>query len=199
MPSLFAKSDLFDLIEKIEKEERLDAEDGVRLLESRDILALGYMANVVRERKHGGRTFFTMQNEVRYPNGWDAILHYGEMKGAEERITRLLKIRELQEQTGKFLAFMPLSDPFMYAEVDETGGAGSATGFEDLKMLAVSRIMLDNIEHIKTLWVKLGLKLTQVALSFGVDYVDFYVGKSLTKETVVRVIRSAGRDAVETE
>jgi Thiamine biosynthesis enzyme ThiH and related uncharacterized enzymes len=62
LSSLFAPSELFDLIEKVEKGERLDRDDGVRLMNSQDILALGYMANIVRERKNGNQTFLLSSN-----------------------------------------------------------------------------------------------------------------------------------------
>ena len=225
--SLLAQSDLFDLIEKVEKGERLDEADGLRLLKSRDILALGYMANLIRERRHGKQAFFTLRTdtdtdaetktdtdtntlqtdtETIRTEGYshfsrDAVLPYGEVRGAEARLERILKIREEQDRTGSFSAFMPLSDAFSDVfnkeETDEISGIGAATGLEDLKVLAVSRILLDNIPHIKTQGVMLGLKLTQVSLAFGVDYIDFFVGGGLTRQSVIRLIQAAGREAAE--
>ena len=197
MSSLFAASELFDLIEKIENGERLDHDAGVRMMKSQDILALGYMANIVRERKNGNQTYFTVNRQINYPNVHEATMVYGSMESTEERIDHLLKLRTLQDQTDEFLSFIPLSyDPKEDALFDGTMGSGTTTGIEDLKVLAISRILLDNFDHIKAFWSMLGLKLTQVSLAFGVDYLDGYV-EVMTKRAMTHMIQKAGRDAVE--
>jgi aminodeoxyfutalosine synthase len=196
LPSLFAPSELFDLIEKVEKGERLDHDAGVRLINSQDILALGYMANIVRERKNGNQTYFIVNQQVNYINVHDATLRYGAMESTEEQIDHLLQLRSLQDQTGEFLSFTPLSDDPKDKELEGTMGVGTTTGIEDLKVLAISRILLDNFAHIKTSWIMLGLKLTQVSLAFGVDDLD---GNGVTKRAMIHMIQKAGRDAVERE
>ena len=232
MPSLFAQSELFDLIEKVEKGERLDYDAGVRMMNSQDILALGYMANIVRERKNGNQTYFMVSELVQlklnietsvgestpteaeygvplplvevgvsrldrhfnYTDVHDATMLYGNMASAEERIDHLLQLRALQDETGEFLSFTPLSDDPKDALPDETMGVGTTTGIEDLKVLAISRILLDNFDHIKVFCIMLGLKLTQVSLAFGVDDLD---GNVVTKQAMIHMIQKAGRDAVE--
>ena len=196
MPSLFASSELFDLIEKVEKGERLDHDAGVRMMNSQDILVLGYMANIVRERKNGNQTYFIVNRPLNYTNVQDATMLYGSMESTEERIDQMLQLRALQDQTGQFLSFIPLSEYPKDALLDGTMGVGTTTGIEDLKVLAISRILLDNFDHIKAFWGILGLKLTQVSLAFGVDYLEGNV-EVMTKRAMIHLIQKAGRDAVE--
>ena len=217
MPSLFEQSELYDLIEKVEKGERLEFDDGVRMMKSQDILVLGYMANLVRERKNGNQTYFIVNHPINYANvgselgnSTNATMRYGNSETTEERIDQLLQLREQQDRTGGFLTFIPL--PFCSETVKSAGnmGVGTTTGFEDLKMLAVSRILLDNFNHIKGLWIMLGPKLAQVSLAFGVDDLDGTVveeriihsagnetSQVMTKRALIQLIQKAGRDAVE--
>ena len=194
MPSLFAPSELFDLIEKVEKGERLDHDAGVRMMNSQDILALGYMANIVRERKNGNQTYFIVNRHFNYTNVHDATMLYGNMESTEEQIDHLLQLRALQDQTGEFLSFIPLPYYPKDAKLEGTMGVETTTGIEDLKVLAISRILLDNFDHIKVFCIMLGLKLTQVSLAFGVDDLD---GNVVTKRAMIHMIQKAGRDAVE--
>lgn len=194
MPSLFASSELFDLIEKVEKGERLDHDAGVRMMNSHDILALGTMANIVRERKNGNRTYFNVNRPVNESNLKDATMLYGDKESTEERIAHLLQLRAQQDQTGGFESFLPLAYYPKESKIEGTMGIGTTTGLEDLKVLAISRILLDNFDHIKAYWIMLGLKLTQVSLAFGVDELE---GNGVTKTAMTRVIEKAGRDAVE--
>lgn len=194
MPSLFVSSELFDLIEKVEKGERLDRESGVRMMKSQDILALGYMANIVRERMNGNQTYFVVDRPFKDTNVHEATMAYGNLESPEERIDYLLQLRALQDQTGELLSFIPL--PY-YPEdtiLEGTMGVGTTTGLEDLKVLAISRILLDNFDHIKTSLILLGHKLTQVSLAFGVDDLE---GNEVTKQAMTHMIQKAGRDAVE--
>lgn len=353
--SLFRQSKLQDLINLVGKGERLDFEAGVRLLESKDLLALGYMANLVRERKNGNKAYFIVNRHINHTNvcvnlcrfcaygvpqedgraftltlaeieekarqaaveniseihivgglnpeldyvyylkmlqsikrvlpyvclqaftaveidyftqitgyplkrvltdlrevGLDSLpgggaeifsprvrtiicpqkiscerwleIHetahrlgmrtnatilYGHVETAEERIAHLLKLRELQDKTRGFLAFIPLPFSPGNTQMEDSISVGT-TGFEDLKMLAVSRIMLDNFDHIKAFWIMLGPRLAQVSLQFGVDDLDGTVveeqiihatgvqtGQVMSKKTLVNLIRKAGREAVE--
>lgn len=208
MPSLFASSELSDLIKKVEKGERLDRDAGVRLMNSQDILALGYMANIVRERKNGNLTYFRVNGH--FTNGHQATMVYGTMEASEQRIDHLLQLRALQDQTSQFLSFLPLSYDPKDTLLEGTMGAGTTTGIEDLKVLAISRILLDNFDHIKAFWIMLGLKLTQVSLAFGVDDLEGNVVETrisqvegvdtslvVTKRAMIHMIQKAGRDAVE--
>lgn len=194
MPSLFTPSELFDLIEKVKKGERLDHDAGVRMLNSQDILALGTMANILRERKNGNQTYFSVSQPINDTDVHNARMLYGAMKSTEECIDYLLQLRALQDQKGEFLSFIPLNYDSKDEKVEGTMGVATTTGLEDLKVLAVSRILLDNFDHIKTSWIMLGLKLTQVSLAFGVDDIE---GNGVTKRAMIHMIQKAGRDAVE--
>jgi len=210
LSSLFAPSELFDLIEKVEKGERLDRDDGVRLMNSQDILALGYMANIVRERKNGNQTFFIIKQHLNYTNVHDATMFYGNMESAEEQIDHLLQLRVLQDQKGEVRSFIALSCYPKDTVLAGTMGNGTTTGIDDLKVLAISRILLDNFDHIKASWIMLGLKLAQVSLAFGVDCLEGNIveerishsggvdlSQGMTKRAMIHMIQKAGRDAVE--
>lgn len=220
MPSLFAQSELADLIDKVEKGQRLDLDAGMRLMKSQEILALGYMANIVRERKNGNQTYFLVNRPVDYANiiasleedekRAAAFMTYGNQATEETLINSLLQLRELQDQKEEFLAFSPIPDYLNTENLAGNMGVGSTTGYEDLKILAVSRILLDNFSHIKTFWRLLGPKLAQVSLAFGVDDLDGTVmeergapvlgpesSQIMSKRALIHLIQKAGRDAVE--
>ncbi|HZK52871.1 MAG TPA: FO synthase [Desulfosporosinus sp.] len=194
MPSLFAKSKLFDLIDKVEKGERLDHDAAVRLMNSQDILALGTMANIVRERKNGHQTFYCINPTFKDTNVHHATMIYGNLVSREEQLDHLFRLRALQDKTGEFVSFSPRSSDTTDQPLDGTTDIGTTTGIEDLKAMAISRILLDNFDHIKASWNLLGLKLTQVSLAFGVDDLT---GREVTRKAVIQVIQKAGRVAVE--
>lgn len=99
----------------------------------------------------------------------NATMLYGHMETVAERVEHLVRLREAQDETGGFLAFIPLA--FHPANTGLSDLAGPSA-IDDLKTLAISRLMLDNIPHIKAFWVMLGPKLSQISLCFGVDDVD---------------------------
>ena len=134
---------------------------------------------------------------------------YGHVETIEERVEHLLRLRELQDETGGFLAFVPLAVHLENTRLDLDGGFGP-TGADDLKMIAASRLLLDNVAHIKAYWISIGLPLAQVALAFGADDVQGTVGREQVfhaagahteteqgVERLVRFIRAAGRVPVE--
>jgi aminodeoxyfutalosine synthase len=344
---------LLPILDKVRAQRRLDASDGVTLYRSHDLLALGYMANLVRERLHGNATYFNVNRHInptdvcvascrlcafgkrvrdpraytmsleqawevagqgwseavtefhvvgglhpeltldwycelfrglklRYPSvhlkaltmvevaylarrsglsvretllrmkdaGVDSLpgggaeifservrriicdhkidgdqwlevartahqlgLHsnctmlYGHIETIEDRVDHLLKLRNLQDETGGFLAFIPLAfhpanTPLRHIPV--------TTGFDDLKNIAVARLLLDNIPHIKAYWVMLTPRIAQVAQRFGADDIDGTVveeriyhdagattAQALRRSELLRLIRLAGRDPVE--
>jgi len=96
----------------------------------------------------------------------NATMLYGHIETDEDRVDHALRLRELQDETRGFYSFIPLS---YNAENTPMGKLGEAGGFLDLKVYAVSRLLLDNVPHIKAHWITTGLKLGQVALSFGID------------------------------
>jgi aminodeoxyfutalosine synthase len=137
----------------------------------------------------------------------NATMLYGHIETPEDRIDHLLKLRSLQDKTNGFQAFIPLS---FHSQNTEIKKSAYTTGFDDLKTLAVSRLMLDNFDHIKAYWVMLGEKIAQVSLSFGVDDLDGTVVEekitkaaggttdgSMTKDEIVYLIKQAGRTPVE--
>jgi aminodeoxyfutalosine synthase len=137
----------------------------------------------------------------------NATMLYGHIEPYEHRVDHLIKLRDLQDKTGGFQAFIPLSFQPQNSEIKKTA---YTTGFDDLKTLAVSRLMLDNVDHIKGYWVMLGEKIAQISLSFGVDdldgtVVDERIAKaaggttdgSMTKDEIVRLIKQADRTPVE--
>ena len=127
----------------------------------------------------------------------------------EERIEHLLRLRDQQDRTGGFLAFIPLAF-HPKNTVFERRGFAFQTGAADLKMLAVSRLMLDNIANIKAYWISLTLPVAQIALHFGANDVQGTLvreeifraagstaGTEQTLEELVRTVRAAGRVPVQ--
>lgn len=132
---------------------------------------------------------------------------YGHVETFEERVDHMLKIRETQDETGGFTCFIPLA---FQPENNDLGKKEHTSGIDDLKTIAVSRLLLDNIPHIKSYWVMLGEKIAQVALNFGADDMDgtvmeekiahFAGAKSPTqqqKERLVKLIKEADKIPVE--
>ncbi len=314
MSAVIANSEIADLVEKAEAGERLTAADGLRLFRTRDIAALGYAANMVRERLHGNTTTYIVNRYLHYSNvcwdtcrfcsfyrkpgepgsftrtvpeivawarrfegqgvqelhivgglhpalkydyyldmlrglkavlpetsvkGFTAVevdwfariarkdastvlreLHkagldsltgggaeifaehvrkqicpnkinaaryfeihgyahemglktqvtmlYGHMESDEDRVDHLLRVRDHQDATNGFQVFIPLA----YHPENNALKARRASGVTDLKVYAVSRLLLDNVPHLKCYWISAGLKLAQVALGYGVDDLD---------------------------
>lgn len=148
----------------------------------------------------------TLVNELGIPA--NATMLYGHVETAEERVDHLIKIRELQDRTGKIMSFIPLA---FQPENHEMSDLPGTTGFDDLKVHAVSRLMLDNVPHIKGLWTTMGVKTAQASLHFGVDdlggtfdderVMDEAGAKTragLSVKELERMIRDAGRTPVET-
>lgn len=346
-------SGLEDIYEKVKEQNRLSFEDGVRLYESHDLLALGSMANMVRERKNGTRAYYIYNQHINYsnictnlcrfcafgkdrkdpaayemtieevvekirermnepvsevhivgglnpdlpysyyldmlkeikkvrpsihiqaftvveiahladiakksietvleelkeaglgsipgggaevfsprireklcpkklsPEGWlntakiahraglrsNATMLYGHIETYKERVEHLTALRDAQDETGGFLTFIPLA---FHPRNTDLETLSPTTGFEDLKNIAVARLMLDNFDHIKAYWVMIGPKLAQIALSFGADDIDGTVieekithmaggetSQALTRKDLRKFIRAAGREPVE--
>src|SRR5438067_4571399 len=99
----------------------------------------------------------------------NATMLYGHIEKPLHRIDHLCKLRELQDETGGFQTFIPLAfhpDNTRLSDIKKTSGV------MDLRVMAISRLMLDNFPHIKAYWIMLGIKTAQVALSFGADDLD---------------------------
>jgi aminodeoxyfutalosine synthase len=137
---------------------------------------------------------------------------YGHVETMEERVDHLLALRGLQDETGGFLTYIPLAYHPDHNELGEAlGRTGTATtGFDDLKNLAVGRLVLDNIPHVKTHWPMVTPFISQVALGFGCDdlegtvvfervYHEAGAGTPmwLSYDEIVGLIRAAGKTPVE--
>ena len=132
---------------------------------------------------------------------------YGHIDKSHHRIDHLVRLRELQDETGGFQTFIPLA---FHPDNSQMAHIPKPSGLMDLKVMAISRLMLDNFPHIKAYWVMLGLKTAQVALAFGADDLDGTVvhekiyheaGAQTPQEATVaeirRLITEAGRIPVE--
>ena len=97
-----------------------------------------------------------------------ATMLYGHIETLEERVDHLLLLREQQQKTAGFTAFVPLA----YHPGNTRLGGKDTTGHDDLLTIAVARLMLDNIPHIKAYWVMLGVKIAQLAIAFGANDLD---------------------------
>ncbi len=136
----------------------------------------------------------------------NCTLLYGHIETFEERIVHLMKLREVQDETGGFLAFIPLEYQVGHTQLRPR----HTPPMDDLKMISAARLMLDNIPYIKSYWVMLGEATASIGLNFGANDLDGTIGKEriahaalaaspggLARERMVRLIREAGRVPVE--
>lgn len=137
----------------------------------------------------------------------NATMLYGHIETLEERLDHLHRLRELQDETGGFHAFIPLAfQPLGNTLAQNLGKTEFTTGLDDLRNLAVARVYLDNFPHIKGYWVMIGSELTQVSLDWGVSDIDGTIQEehiahaagatspmALSQAGMVRMIQQAGR------
>ncbi len=102
----------------------------------------------------------------------NATMLYGHIERAEHRIDHLIKLRDLQDETGGFQTFIPLAFHPDNTKLAEMKKLTKPSVIMDLKTMAISRLMLDNFAHIKAYWVMLGIKTAQVSLHYGADDID---------------------------
>jgi len=132
---------------------------------------------------------------------------YGHIENEEDRVDHLLKLRDLQDETHGFVTYIPLA---FHPDNTPLRHIPKTTGFLDLKNIAVARLLLDNIAHIKAYWIMLTPKIAQIALRFGADDIDGTVveekiyhdagattSQSLRRAELLQLIGKAGREAVE--
>jgi aminodeoxyfutalosine synthase len=132
---------------------------------------------------------------------------YGHIENEEDRVDHLLKLRGVQDETQGFQTFIPLA---FHPDNTALHHIPKTTGFEDLRQIAVARLLLDNIAHIKAYWVMLTPAIAQIALRFGADDLDGTLveekiyhdagattSQSLRRSDLVRLIKQAGREPVE--
>ena len=132
---------------------------------------------------------------------------YGHIETEEDRTDHLIRLRALQDDTKGFQTFIPLA---FHPENTSLDHLPKTTGFDDVREIAVSRLMLDNIPHIKAYWVMMTPQVAQIALRFGADDLDGTVVEekiyrdaggatsgNLRRGELLRLIREAGREPVE--
>jgi aminodeoxyfutalosine synthase len=167
----------------------------------------------IAERKLTGEEWLRVHrvaHELGIPT--NCTMLYGHVETAEDRIAHLSQLRALQDETRGFLTYIPLAYHPDHNELgEEMGRVGTATtGYEDLKNIAVARLFLDNIPHVKTHWPMVTPFLSQIALDFGCDDVEgtvvyeriYHEAGALTEMhmpylELVRLIRGAGKRPVE--
>jgi aminodeoxyfutalosine synthase len=137
----------------------------------------------------------------------NATMLYGHIETVDERLQHLQALRETQDETNGFLAFIPLS---FHPKNTAMSDLSRTTGIDDLKNVAVARLFLDNFPHIKAYWVMIGPQMAQIALAFGADDMDGTVkeevithmagaetDQAIGSATLVRLIKEAGRVPVQ--
>jgi aminodeoxyfutalosine synthase len=137
----------------------------------------------------------------------NASMLYGHIESVEHRVDHLVRLRNLQDATGGFQAFVPLA---FHPENTALSHLRRVSALEDLRVTAVSRLMLDNFDHVKAYWISLGVGTAQTALAYGADDFDGTVRRErihhdagatsperLSVEELRGLIVEAGREAVE--
>jgi aminodeoxyfutalosine synthase len=132
---------------------------------------------------------------------------YGHIETAEERVDHMLRTRALQDRSGGLQAFIPLA---FHPDNNQMRKLPAPSALDTLRVHAVSRLMLDNIAHVKAFWIAAGVEVAQIALWFGVDDLDgtvqeekiYHMAGARTPEAlstcaIRRLIRAAGREPVE--
>jgi len=159
------------------------------------------------EKISGRRWLEVMKEAHRAGIKTNATMLYGHVENYKHRVNHLLKLRELQDQTNGFLAFIPLA---FHPVNTEIRGSGYTSGIDDLKTIAISRIFLDNFPHIKAYWIMLGEKIAQIALMSGADDIDGTIieekithsagalsGTEMSVDELTTLIRAVGKIPVE--
>jgi aminodeoxyfutalosine synthase len=137
----------------------------------------------------------------------NATMLYGHVETFEHRVDHLLRLRDLQDRSGGFLAFIPLA---FHPDGNGMKNLPAPTAVDSLRTVAVARLLLDNVPHIKAYWVSMTPEVAQLALRFGADDIDGTVVHetiyrsagsrspgALTVGELVRLVREAGRVPVE--
>jgi aminodeoxyfutalosine synthase len=177
-----------------------------------EVFAKGVRATIAQRKLAAGEWLDVHRRAHTMGVRSNCTMLYGHVETFEDRVDHLLALRDLQDETGGFLAYIPLAyHPDNNELGEQLGRTGTATtGFDDLKNLAVGRLFLDNIRHIKTHWIMNTAKVSQIALHFGVDDLEGTVGREriyheagaatpewLAFAEIVRLIRDAGKRPVE--
>jgi aminodeoxyfutalosine synthase len=163
---------------------------------------------IICDHKVSGQMWLSMAKKAhRIGLRSNATMLYGHVETAEERVDHLVKLRGVQDETHGFVAFIPLA---FHPDNTPLAHLPKPTGFDDLRNIAISRLLLDNFDHIKAYWIMLTPSVAQIALRFGANDLDGTVveekiyhdaGASTAEFTsrseLERLIRAAGRVPVE--
>ncbi len=169
--------------------------------------------DVIADKKLGGADYIDVHRTAhRLGIRSNCTMLYGHVETIDDRIQHLTMLRDLQDETGGFLAYIPLAYHPDDNELGKTlGREGTAsTGFDDLRNLAVGRLFLDNFEHIKTHWIMVTPAVSQIALHFGVNDIEGTVVREkiyhavgaetpqgMTLAQLLTLIRGAGKQPAE--
>ncbi len=163
----------------------------------------------IADKKLGGAEYIDVHRTAhRLGIRTNCTMLYGHVETHADRVAHLRMLRDLQDETGGFLAYIPLAyhpdDNELGVQLNRKGTA--STGFDDLRMLAVGRLYLDNIEHIKTHWIMVTPFLSQTSLSFGVNdmegtvvrekiyhAVGAHTPQAMTLAEILKLIRGANK------
>ena len=140
----------------------------------------------------------------------NASIMYGHVETIEERLQHLITLRDIQDETHGFQAFMLFPFHPANTKLAEEYHLKRVGSWEDMKMMALSRLVLDNIEHVKAFWIMLTMPIAQLALGFGADDLDGTIGEEkiihaagaqtntgITREVLEKMIRETGYEPVE--
>ncbi len=165
--------------------------------------------DVIADKKLGGADYINVHRAAHALGiRSNCTMLYGHVETIEDRVEHLSMLRDLQDDTGGFLAFIPLAyhpdDNELGKQLGRQGT--STTGFDDLRNLAVGRLFLDNFDHIKSHWIMVSPALTQIALAFGVNDIEGTVVREkiyhavgattqqgMTLDELLKLIRGAGK------
>ena len=169
--------------------------------------------DVIADKKLGGVDFIDVHRTAHSLGiRSNCTMLYGHVETVEDRVEHLLMLRDLQDETGGFLAYIPLAyhpdDNELGVQLGRQGIA--STGFDDLRNLAVGRLFLDNFEHIKSHWIMVTAALTQLSLHFGVNDIEgtvvreriyhavgAHTPQGMTLDALLALIRGAGKHPAE--
>ncbi len=163
---------------------------------------------IICDHKVSGQMWLTLARKAHEAGlRSNATMLYGHVETEEERVDHLVKLRELQDITHGFVAFIPLA---FHPDNTPLSHIPKPTGYDDLRNIAISRLLLDNFEHIKAYWIMLTPSIAQIAQRFGANDLDgtvveekiYHDAGAKTSEftprtELERLIRAAGRTPVE--
>jgi aminodeoxyfutalosine synthase len=177
-----------------------------------EVFSPGVRATIA-DKKLSGEEYINVHREAHQLGiRSNSTMLYGHVETFEDRMAHLSMLRDLQDETGGFLAYIPLAYHPDNNELGETlQRTGIATtGFDDLKNLAVGRLFLDNFEHIKSHWIMVTPFISQASLAFGVNDLEgtvvrekiyheagAHTAQAMTLDQILRLIRGAGREPAE--